>query len=240
MFFIGDQLCSHARTLTDMMTAVCLAADNPFFSSSPRNLSCLNSERQSRFIAIAAMLPLAARALQCVRRSLDVSAVQGFGGQPARGHVLNCCKYLLAMLVAATYNDFHRDNAASEVPAWWLVLACTSTAYSFWWDVSRDWGLECNLCDVKHGGLRQDLLLLPRCFHRGGLYYMAAGFNLFARTSSLIAVLAFPRALNGLQPFVLGLIEVDNRLVRRCLLLNSGCRFTGEEFGIASEWNGSR
>ena len=237
MFFIGDQLCSHSRALTDLMTAVCLAVDNPISPSSPGNLSCLTLNRQSRFIAIAVLLPLAARALQCLRRFVDVSAAQGMSSSSARGHAFNCFKYLLGILVAATHNNLH---VASEIPVWWLALACSSTAYSFWWDVSRDWGLACNLCDMKHAGLRQDLLLLPHWFRRGGLYYIAVAFNFLARGSSLIAVLAFPRALSDLQPLVLGLIEVHSRQGLSCGLLKTFCRFAGEECGIASEWSGNR
>jgi hypothetical protein len=221
MFFVGDQLCSHSRVLTDMMTAVCLAVDNPFSYSSPGNVSCLNSNRQSRFVAIAVLLPLAARALQCLRRFVDVSAAHGMNSPSARGHAFNCFKYLLGILVAATHNNLHRDNAASGISAWWLALACASTAYSFWWDVSRDWGLTLNLCDMKHAGLRQDLLMLPHWFRGGGLYYIAVAFNFLARGSSLIAILALPRALSDFQPLALGLIEVDSRRCLSCRLLKT-------------------
>ena len=70
----------------------------------------------------------------------------------------------------------------------WLALACASIAYAFWWDITR--GLGGNLCDLAHGGLRQDLLLLPHWARRGALYYVAVGFNFVARCSVLVAAVA--------------------------------------------------
>ena len=207
MFFIGDQLCSHSRAIADMMTAACLLRGSSDSSFSPENNRCLQQSYQQRFFTIAALVPLAARALQCIRRYIDVRVVQGIGGHPALSHVLNCLKYCLGILVAATHGKLQGGDSAGAGPVWY-GLAFVSVTYAFCWDVSRDWGLECNPCDMKNGGLRGDLMFLPHWSRRGGLYYAAAGVNLVCRFSSLIAAAVVPAEWNDGAMLMLGLIEV--------------------------------
>ena len=208
MFFIGDQLCSHGRALADALTAVCLAMSNLESSVLLDSDACMQQNYQQRFITIAVLVPLVARALQCIRRFVDVRVIQGIGGPPAFNHLLNCFKYCMGILVASMHSNLHAGDSAGSGIAWYM-LACISVAYAFCWDVSRDWGLGCNACDMKHGGLRGDLLFVPHWSPSGGLYYMAAGFNLIARCSGLIAAAAFPAAWKDATMLVLGLIEVD-------------------------------
>jgi hypothetical protein len=207
MFFIGDQLCSHSRAIADMMTAACLLRGSSDSSFSPDNNRCLQQSYQQRFVTIAALVPLAARALQCIRRYVDVRVVQGIGGHPALSHVLNCLKYCLGILVAAMHGKLQGGDSSGAGLVWY-GLACVSVTYAFWWDVSRDWGLECSPCDMKNGGLRGDLMFLPHWSRRGGLYYAAAGLNLVCRFSSLIAAVVVSAEWNDVAMLILGLIEV--------------------------------
>ncbi len=207
----------------------------------PDNNRCLQQNYQQRFVTIAALVPLAARALQCIRRYVDVRVVQGIGGHPALSHVLNCLKYCLGILVAATHGKLQGGDSAGAGPVWY-GLAFVSVTYAFWWDVSRDWGLECNPCDMKNGGFRGDLMFLPHWSRRGGLYYAAAGLNLVCRFSSLIAAVVVPAEWNDGAMLTLGLIEVIEVKCSVFKLVDSifFLRFAEEVFGIVSEWNGNK
>jgi hypothetical protein len=212
MFFIGDQLCSHSRAIADLMTVTCIA-----LTAQADDASCLHPSPQQRFITIAVLVPLALRALQCFRRFVDVRVVQGISGRPSRNHVFNCFKYCLGIVVAVTHNMVLEPDIGSGAFAAWFSLACVSTAYAFWWDVTRDWGLGGNLCDLSNGGLRQDLLLIPHWAQRGSLYYVAAGFNLIARLFALAAAVAFPTEWRDATLLLLGLVEVHAMSdVNRC------------------------
>lgn len=219
MFFIGDQLCSHGRAIADLMTVACLAMSSKLSVEMERE-HCLNTNYQQRFVTIAVLVPLAGRALQCFRRFVDLRIVQGFGGQQTRNHAFNCLKYCLGIAVAAVHWHLHDGDSANGSP-FWYVLAFVSVAYSFWWDVTRDWGLACNPCDMKHGGLREDLLFLPHWSRRGGLYYAAVALNCVARFSGLIAIALVPSAWKDGTMLALGLIEVQISLRTESMSLNN-------------------
>ena len=208
MFFVGDQLCSHSRAIADMMTVACLTVSDAAPASQLDSSPCLHRDHQQRLITIAVLLPLASRALQCFRRFVDVRIVQGISGHLSRNHALNCLKYCLGIVVAITHNAVLDVDSGNSAAAAWLALACVSIAYAFWWDITRDWGLAGNLCDLAHAGLRQDLLLLPHWARRGALYYLAVGFNLVARCCVLVAAVAAPVEWRDVMMLALGLIEV--------------------------------
>jgi hypothetical protein len=208
MFFVGDQLCSHNRAIADFLTVTCMFIGDASLLSPSDTASCLDQSRQHRIITIAVLTPLASRALQCFRRYIDVRIVQGISGHPSRNHALNCLKYCLGILVAVSHSSALAAESNSGVSAAWLSLACVSTAYAFWWDITRDWGLGGNLCDLSNGGLRQDLLMLPHWAQHGSLYYMATGFNLVARCCTLVAAVVSPAEWRDVTMLLLGLLEV--------------------------------
>ena len=238
MFFIGDQLCSHGRAIADLMTVACLTISSKSSVEIDRE-HCLNQSYQQRFITIAVLVPLAGRALQCFRRFVDLRVVQGLGGQQTRNHALNCLKYCLGIAVAAMHGRLHDGESASGTTVWY-ILAFVSVSYSFWWDVTRDWGLACNPCDMKHGGLREDLLFLPYWSRRGGLYYAAVALNCVARFSGLVAIAVVPSAWKDATMLALGLIEVQISLRNESMSLNVFSRCAGEVCGIVSEWSGNK
>jgi hypothetical protein len=98
-------------------------------------------------LTAGASLPYAVRLRQCLIE-------YGAPANRSRRPLLNALKYATAfpvIFLSAAQRIVAHDLAADADLAWnvqhrifsfWLVCAAANSAYSFWWDVTNDWGLE--------------------------------------------------------------------------------------------------
>ena len=61
--------------------------------------------------------------------------VQGVRGAAARNHMLNCVKYCMGIVVVVMHERMEGERSAGGGGGGgaWLVLACLSIVYAFWW-----------------------------------------------------------------------------------------------------------
>ncbi|KAJ1990880.1 Signal transduction protein [Dimargaris cristalligena] len=125
-FFLADQLNSLTYSIGAMHLAGCAYAEHW------DNLSTKCNVSHTWVYPAVTMMPSMWRCLQCLRRGF-------LAGNPKR-NFSNALKYFLAALVhwlAALYRI--HPSRATQVS--WLVIAFTSTTYSYIWDVFMDWSM---------------------------------------------------------------------------------------------------
>jgi len=108
------------------------------------------------------IIPAAWRFLQCLRRARD---------SRDKAQLINAGKYSTTFLVAL-FSSL-RANIKS-IPAFeyiWIICIITSTCYTSYWDVFRDWGLG----DKNYNYLRKNRL------YPNKMYYFAIVSNLILR-----------------------------------------------------------
>ena len=135
---------------------------------------CGNS---SWLIPLGLALPYAWRLCQCIRVYRDADA---------RPQLFNALKYSTAFpVIYFSYMKYHTDEAAwvSFYRPLWLVSALVNSAYSYYWDVERDWDIQFfsnrtgeQLC----WGLRRPLLKTELLYPQGFYYYLMTS-NLLLR-----------------------------------------------------------
>src|SRR5690349_2210130 len=94
------------------------------------------------------VLPFLYRLLQCLRRYKD---------NKDTGQLLNAGKYCTAIFVS-TFSALRSNLASPAFFGMWLGCIIISTAYTYSWDVRRDWGLG-----SKKNKLLRNKLMFP--FH---------------------------------------------------------------------------
>jgi len=155
-FFFADILCSLAKTLSDAERSMCAAAAGPS--------ATFDRRRDARFgvcgstslrVPVLLALPSLIRLTQCLRQRRDGMSKSSRGDSDprllkethseARTASLNALKYLSAFPVVflshLKYSVSNRLWTAFVRPCW-IACAALNTAYSFYWDVTHDWGLE--------------------------------------------------------------------------------------------------
>jgi hypothetical protein len=205
MFFLADQLCSHVRTLHDLLLIGCLAAaggGGPEGDAEPwrRAADACMAPAVLRGIAlVSGLLPPGIRVVQCARRYRDMRRAAAPGAH--NPHLLNGLKYALSMLVVGA--------AVAGPLELWVVLAAAATAVATYWDTVQDWGLG----DAGRAGLRAGLLARPPVVGRG-VYYWAVGANAVMRCAWALSI--SPGALGiALPRDVLALVLAAVELARR-------------------------
>lgn len=127
-FLLADVLTSLAKGISDTERAVCAMATGSVMH--PITESCSDA---SWIIPLGLALPYAWRLVQCLRVHADTGA---------RPQLWNALKYSTAFPVIAL--SAVRFHVTIEVwrAVWkplWLGAAFFNSAYSFFWDVERDW-----------------------------------------------------------------------------------------------------
>lgn len=164
---LGDVLTSLIKPLVDVSYVGCLVATGQFLHiglpapDGPEGSKVCTDYAawQQGVVPFIHALPLWLRFWQNIRRYLDTS--------DRFPHLANAFKYAFAMLVSL-FGLFH-PSAQSDVTetqsVLWLIFFTLSTLYTYWWDVTQDWGLGRR----DAGGLRKD-----RMYAWGSCYYWSA------------------------------------------------------------------
>lgn len=140
--------------------------------------TCFNSPFFKRaLIPLLSALPLWLRFMQCLKRYVNT--------RKRWPHIGNACKYALAhsVILFGVYNASTLQSSAVQsntMKAAWILCMCSSTLYTFFWDVTMDWGLG----NWKAGGLRDELM-----FPQRWVYYVAIVVDLFARFAWTLTLL---------------------------------------------------
>ncbi|KAI7841272.1 hypothetical protein COHA_005045 [Chlorella ohadii] len=140
-FLLADVLTSLAKALSDTERAVCHLMTG--FVMVPQIKACSDA---SFIIPLGLAAPYAWRLVQCIRVYLDTGA---------RPQLFNALKYATAFPVIALSAVKYHVIALSAVKyhvtqeAWrgfykplWLGAALLNSAYSYFWDVERDWEIS--------------------------------------------------------------------------------------------------
>lgn len=130
-FLLADVLTSLAKGISDTERAVCHMVTGPIMS--PIVGACDDS---SWLIPAGLALPYAWRLVQCLR----IHAESG-----SRAQLLNAIKYSTAFpVIALSAVKYHVSPEIwrSLFKPLWLLAALLNSAYSFYWDVERDWEIS--------------------------------------------------------------------------------------------------
>ncbi|POS76955.1 EXS family protein [Diaporthe helianthi] len=167
---------------------------------------------------IAMSIPVLIRFRQCLTEFGRAGSTQASEGVWGGWHLLNAGKYIssIPFIIFDILRREAEDTPAGipgEIFYLWLVSHSVNTAYSFWWDISRDWDLKLLVRGSSEGhafGLRKDLLL----FGPAG-YYLAIFTDLTLRCLWMLKISpSIDRVLDkSTWVFILTFLE----LVRRAM-----------------------
>ncbi|KAF2652078.1 EXS-domain-containing protein [Lophiostoma macrostomum CBS 122681] len=169
---LADALTSYAKVLGDLFVSLCMLFSSSHSSTGPPNRSCGGAYLVPFVIAV----PYLIRLRQCCIEYLRVHRANQRGGV----HLANALKYSTAfpviVLSAMQRSKQPSTLGMSEATLFrlWLAAVFVNSAYSFYWDVARDW-------DLHLFSPRKDrdspeypwALRRHRWFHAKELYYAA-------------------------------------------------------------------
>jgi hypothetical protein len=179
---LADALTSYAKVLGDLFISLCMFFSSSHSSTGPPNRSCGGAYMVPFVIAV----PYLIRFRQCCIEYLRVYTANKRTGQisPATGwggvHLANALKYSTAfpviILSAMQRSPQPSKFGMSEATLFrlWLGAVFVNSAYSFYWDVTRDWDLHLFSSRKERDspeypwGLRRH-----RWFHAKEFYYAA-------------------------------------------------------------------
>ncbi|KAJ6145570.1 hypothetical protein N7470_009465 [Penicillium chermesinum] len=171
---LADAMTSYARVFGDVYVTFCMFFTGDISATSKPIRSC----GKPIVVPIIIAVPYAIRLRQCLTeyiRAQRASSQPGAGNQ----HLANALKYVSAFPViylAAKLRNYNPldFNGYSEMSMMRILFLCSAvnSAYSFWWDVVKDWDLTL-FSDARIDpsgryayGLRENLLLgPPRLYH---------------------------------------------------------------------------
>lgn len=188
---LADVLTSYAKVIADLFVALCMFFEPSGSATASPDRSCGGEIVVPLIIAI----PYLIRFRQCVIEYLRVRRLNGqseglgssgWGGQ----HLANAAKYasafpviiLSALQRSMTHNHTHIGLSESGIYRAWVLAVLVNSAYSFYWDVQKDWDLTLlsrsrERTSPEHPyGLRRTLV-----FPQNSLYYGAIGIDLLLR-----------------------------------------------------------
>jgi len=144
-FFMADVLTSLAKVLSDMERAICLFALSstgtagswltgvalPNLEEKDVNQNC---NIHSPIVGCILAWPFVLRFVQCLRQFSDTRDLNC---------VANAIKYSTTLPVIALSMAKHYMSESAWANTWviWLCCSVINTAFSFWWDVYKDWDL---------------------------------------------------------------------------------------------------
>ncbi|KAH8052323.1 thromboxane A2 receptor binding protein [Aureococcus anophagefferens] len=160
------------------------------------------------------VLPVWFRFAQCLRKYRDV------GDSAARWvHFWNAGKYALSLVVTLWSALAGRSPTAKLEPGW-VFFFLLSSAYSWVWDVTVDWGLVVCRRSRKHEGGCAPLSRPTRMYPRSSWYRFAAAFDVFGRfvwLATLVPPTAFGSSIHEFLPDYLTPVLALAELARRCV-----------------------
>lgn len=236
---VADVLTSYARVFGDFVTATCMLVHMPNNALNSENKTC-----QPLFLAtFATALPYLFRFRQCIAEYITSNGL--------KFHQLwNALKYLSAFppLFLGYYIGIAEAETTSHHQKIWFLFAIINSLFSYYWDVTQDWGLGKFNHSSKNFMLRDTLLLRPGywfkwlesskptltisaqgdlskvSYHQPTLYYFLLIFNLFARfgwaVKFMLIGLGFDLSENW-SMFTLLLLEVLRRSVWICFRIEN-------------------
>lgn len=188
---LADVLTSYSKVTADLFVALCM-----FFTPSESATAAPNRACGGTFLVpLIIAVPHLIRFRQCLieylrvqraNRHLGTTDQAGWGGQ----HLANAAKYASSfpvIFLAALQRNMAQDSASTSPSAptiyrLWFLSNLINSAYSFWWDVQKDWDLTLlsasrERTSPEHAyGLRRTLI-----FPDNTLYYGAIALDLVLR-----------------------------------------------------------
>lgn len=161
-FLLADVLTSLAKPLSDCERALCHLLSGPVMLPHSTDQMCGSS---SWTIPAGLSLPYLWRLCQCLRTWRDTGNT---------GQAFNALKYSTAFPVIVLSAINFQVSDADWNRFWkpiWLAAAFLNSAYSYYWDIERDWEIAffSSPSDQKWMGLKEpilkDKLQYPRTFY---------------------------------------------------------------------------
>jgi len=142
-FWMGDQLCSMAYSLSHLYYVGCVYGTG----WRDANTSC-NLARNWISGILLASLPSIIRFIQCIKRYAD---------SENRMHLVNGGKYLSSVLAYCVFFNWRSHGMKHDLHfVVWIIFSALSSLYTSGWDILKDWSLfETN---AEHPFLRHELL----------------------------------------------------------------------------------
>lgn len=165
---LADILTSFAKVLGDVWLTAC------FLVPRSEHHTWWNG-KGSVAVPVLISLPYAIRFRQCLSEYVVSPPVDR--GKKSSRPLWNAAKYASAFPVIWLSAWYEADkNPASHQGDWltrytlWLLAVCVNSVFSFWWDVTNDWGLS--LLQPANLGSMAQVAQNAAHLHRRGLSYM--------------------------------------------------------------------
>ena len=163
--WFGDQLTSLTGPLRDFEYTTCYYTH--YFETVEEKKRLCNNHRP--IVLCVNLLPYVVRLLQCIKTIFDNKKIFP--------DILNCGKYTLSILVAISS---YYSSTITFFGKTWLIIAVTSSCYSYCWDMKMDYGL---LQKGKNYPLRNQLI-----YEKKYIYYTAMTLNFFGRFAWVLTI----------------------------------------------------
>lgn len=221
---LADALTSYAKVLGDLFVALCMFLSGSQSSTGPPNRNCGGAFWVPFIIAIPSLI----RLRQCITEYMRIQKANKRTGQisPATGwggvHLANALKYSTAfpVIILSALQRSHDPSTfgVSEATLFrmWMAAVIINSAYSFYWDVARDWDLSLFSSPQERDnpeypwGLRKH-----RWFHAKELYYAAIIMDAMLRCTWSLKLSPHLDHFNDLEGgiFTMEVLEVFRRWV---------------------------
>jgi xenotropic and polytropic retrovirus receptor 1 len=212
-FFLADQLTSLARVFIDIPFVVCFYTSGAWFDA--EKISRCRAADVVVAATLLSALPFFWRLMQCLRRWRETSNFD---------NVLNAGKYSVSLIIIAISFIQKKNPQSNVLFVAYVLIASIGTAYSFIWDVKKDWGLANPR--AKNRMLRDELM-----YGSPALYHAIIAVNLVLRVSWVMTIAphsfgldGFPKealytTLAGVEIFrrgVWNLLRLENEQLNNC------------------------
>ncbi|BCR87634.1 EXS domain-containing protein [Aspergillus chevalieri] len=141
---LADALTSYAKVLADLYVTFCMFFTRGISSTSKPNRTC----GHDYIVPIIIAIPSIIRFRQCLIEYIRVRRAGATRENTGFQHLANALKYATAFPVIYLSAKLRNYSPLvfygySEMDLARLLLICTiiNSAYSFWWDVTKDWDL---------------------------------------------------------------------------------------------------
>ncbi|KAF2644146.1 protein-ER retention protein-like protein [Massarina eburnea CBS 473.64] len=178
---LADALTSYAKVLGDLFISLCMFFSSSHSSTGPPNRNCGGAFMVPFVISIPSLIRLRqclteyGRVQRANKQSGSINSSTGWGGV----HLANALKYSTAfpviILSAMQRSPEPSKFGMSEATLFrlWLVAVFINSAYSFYWDVTRDWDLTLFKPNERDTGEYPWALRRHRWFNAKEFYYGA-------------------------------------------------------------------
>ena len=163
--WFGDQLTSLTGPLRDFEYTTCYYTH--FFETVEEKKRLCSNHRP--IVLCVNLLPYVVRLLQCIKTIAD--------NNKFFPDILNCGKYTLSILVAISS---YYSTTIAFFGKTWLIIAVTSSCYSYCWDMKMDYGL---LQKGENYPLRNELI-----YENEKIYLIAMVLNFFGRFAWVLTI----------------------------------------------------